>query len=266
LQVRKQDIWHLVTLGFAFMGSALFAQMSALAARTIIVRHLGLDAAGQFHAANAIAMSLPSLVLVSMGTDFFPRAAAAKSENEARVLTEMQIKTALLFSLPLLCALLTLGQLGINLLYASKGFDSAAQLLSWMTWGVFFRIIAWPLGYWLMARGSSRAMITVDLASCLVAMILPLILIPHFGIKGAAAAFSAGCLAYACILIWAVRLRTGCWLSGGLFVWCALSAAVLALAQLSVAPLQGQYWGAIPTAIVTVGCSVISYRLAKQKN
>jgi len=265
VEARKEDVWQLVMLGTAFMGSALFSQVSVLLVRTIIVRHLGLDAAGQFHAANAIAMSLPGLVLASMGTDFFPRVAAAESELVARRLTELQIKTALLFSLPLLCGLLTLGPLAIRLLYDGQGFDHASQLLSWMIWGVFFRVIAWPMGYWLMARGSSAAMIGVDLASNLLAATLPLFLMPYFGLKGTAAAFSIGCLAYACILMWVVRLRSGSWISGGVLAWCALAAAVLVLAQLSVAPFQGEYFGVIPTAIVTIACAAVSYRLAKRK-
>ena len=265
IEGRKDDIWQLVVLGTAFMGSALLSQASVLLVRTIIVRDLGLDAAGQFHAANAIAMSLPGLVLVSMGTDFFPRVAAAESEIAARRLTELQIKTALLFSLPLLCGLLTLGPLAVRILYDGQGFDRASQLLSWMIWGVFFRIIAWPMGYWLMARGSSAAMMGVDLASNLLAATLPLFLMPYFGLKGAAAAFSIGCLAYACILLCVVRLRSGTWISGGVLVWCVLAAVVLVLAQLSVVPFQSEYIGVVPTAIVTIVCAAFSYRLVKRE-
>lgn len=266
VQACKQDVKHLVVLGFAFMGSALLTQISALVVRTIIVRYSGIDAAGHFHAANAIAMSLPSLVLVSMGTDFFPRVAASESEDGARALTEMQIKTALLFSVPLLCGLLTLGPLGIRLLYASNGFEAAVPLLAWMAWGAFFRIIAWPMGYWLMARGSSRAMIGVDVSSSLLGAIMPVLLLPYYGLVGAAAAFLIGCLAYAGILVCVVRLRSGSWFSRVLFIQCALAATVLVLAQMSVAFFQGEYWGIIPTAVVTISCAVISYRLAKQKN
>jgi PST family polysaccharide transporter len=266
VQASKQDIKHLIVLGFALMGSALFSQLSVLLVRTIIIRYSGLDAAGHFHAANAIAMSLPGLVLVSMGTDFFPRVAAAESETDARIQTEIQIKTALLFSLPLLCCLLTLGRLGIRILYANEGFDAACPLLAWMVWGVFFRIIAWPMGYWLMARGSSGAMIAVDFISNLLATILPLILLPYYGLAGAAAAFFIGCLSHALILFFVVRLRSGSWLSSNILGWGALSATLLVMAQLSVAPFEGEYWGAIPTALIAVFCVIVYYRLAKDKN
>lgn len=262
----NQDIWQLVSLGAAFMASGLFSQISVLVVRTSIVHHLGLGAAGLFHAANAVAMSLPSLVLASMGTDCFPRLAAAESEDDARRLTETQIKTALIFSLPLLCILLTLGQACLRLLYASKGFDDAAPLLSWMTWGVFLRVIAWPMGYWLMARGSSSVIIGVDALSTFLACALPLVLLPHYGLTGAAAAFFAGCLAYACILLVIVRVRIGAWLSFGVFGWCAMAAFVLALAQMSVASCSADYWGVIPTALVTLGCVTISYRLLRKRD
>jgi O-antigen/teichoic acid export membrane protein len=135
-----------------------------------------------------------------------------------------------------------------------------------MIWGVFFRIIAWPMGYWLMARGSSSSMIMVDAISNLLAAILPILLLPHLGLVGAAAAFFIGCLAYAGILVLVIRLRSGSWLSRDVFGWGVLAAVVLVLAQLSVASFHGEYWGIIPTAIVTISCATISYRLAKQQN
>ena len=108
-------------------------------------------------------------------------------------------------------------------------------------------------------------MMGVDLASNLLAATLPLFLMPYFGLKGAAAAFSIGCLAYACILLCVVRLRSGTWISGGVLVWCVLAAVVLVLAQLSVVPFQSEYIGVVPTAIVTIVCAAFSYRLVKRE-
>jgi O-antigen/teichoic acid export membrane protein len=98
------------------------------------------------------------------------------------------------------------------------------------------------------------------------ATILPLILLPYYGLAGAAAAFFIGCLSHALILFFVVRLRSGSWLSSNILGWGALSATLLVMAQLSVAPFEGEYWGAIPTALIAVFCVIVYYRLAKDKN
>ena len=117
----------------------------------------------------------------AMGADFFPREAAAKDEAEARGITEKQILAGLLLGVPLIVALLTLGPLSIRLLYADT-FDAAIPLLAWMAWGVFVRLVAWPLGFWMMARRSPRAFIVVEGAACLISLALPLVLMDRMGL------------------------------------------------------------------------------------
>lgn len=258
----SEDVRGLISLGGALMATSLLTQGSAYLARLLIIRHSGLEAAGYFHAANAISMSLPGIVLVSMGTDFFPRVASAKTETDARLHTETQIRSVLVLSLPLVCAFLTLGDLCVQLAY-DQGFEQAAVLMPWMMWGVFFRLIAWPLGYWLLARGSAKLMIGVEAASNILAGLLPAILLPYYGLTGAAAAFLLSCAAYCIILLVAVRLRSGGWLGMGTIIWCLTAAGILSLAQFSVAGLAGRFWGLIPTMLIAGACAYISRRMFK---
>jgi enterobacterial common antigen flippase len=155
------DLGRLVKLGGALMLVGWLGQLSAYVVRLAIVRSEGLDAAGYYQAAFTISGSLPGFVFAAMGADFFPRVAAAKDEEEARQITEKQILAGLLLGVPVIIGLLTLGKLCVHLLYANS-FDAAIPLLTWMTWGVFVRIIAWPLGFRLLARGSAKAMITIE--------------------------------------------------------------------------------------------------------
>jgi PST family polysaccharide transporter len=264
VEVRGQDIRSLISLGGALMASSLLAQASAYFARLLIIRQLGLAEAGHFHAANTIAMSLPGIVLVSMGTDFFPKVASAKCEKDARQLTELQIRTVLLLSLPLVSGLLTLGNVCIRVVYA-EGFEPAAAIMPWMIWGVFFRLIAWPMGYWLLGRGSAKLMIGVDVATNMIAGLLPALLLPRYGLVGSAAAFLLGCIAYAVVLIFAVRWKTGGWIGFVTLCWATLAGATLALSQWVTSALGGDYWGAIPTVLITAACAYISLKLLRQK-
>ena len=263
--INSEDVRSLIGLGGALMVTSLLTQGSAYVARLFIIRQSGLEAAGHFHAANAIAMSLPGIVLVSMGTDFFPRVASARTETEARQHAEIQIRSVLVLSLPLVCALLTLSDMCVRVAY-DAGFEQAAALMPWMMWGVFFRLISWPLGYWLLARGSAKLMIGVEAASNLLAGFLPALLLPRHGLTGAAAAFLLSCAAYCFILIIAVRLRSGGWLGMGTTLWCLTAAGVLALAQFSVAGLPGAFWGLVPTVLIAGACAYASSRMLRATN
>jgi len=258
----ESDIRYLLQLGGALMIVGWLAQLSAYVVRLIIIRDHGLEAAGYYQAAFAIAGSLPGFVFIAMGADFFPRISAARDEKEAAHLAEKQIQAGLLLGLPLLAGLLTMGKLCIHLLYANS-FDAAIPLLSWMVWGVFLRLIAWPLGYWLLARGSAAAVIASETIGNTVMVVLPLLLIPYFGLTGAALGFCISYVIYAGLMIAIARRRSGIWLSAP--TWLSISAAtsVLLLAQFSVSHAEGLYWGLIPTAFIALGC-FWTYRRALQ--
>lgn len=254
--VERDDLRQLAKLGGALMVVGWLGQLSAYLVRLAIIRQEGLDAAGYYQAAFAISGSLPGFVFAAMGTDFFPRVAAAKDEADAQMLCEKQIQAGLLLALPPIAALLTLGQVCIHLLYA-RGFDAAIPLLSWMVWGVFLRLLAWPLGYCLLARGSARAVIVVESAAVVLLVLLTLVLVPALGAVGAAMAFFASYVVYAVVMLAVSHRRSGRWLSATTLGWFAAAAAVLGFSQWVVSLLGSPYWGLIPTALLSVLCAWI---------
>jgi PST family polysaccharide transporter len=255
----SSDIRTLVRLGAALMAVAVLGQLSAYVVRLILIRSHGLEAAGYYQAAFAIAGSLPGFVFTAMGTDFFPRVAGVKTEAEAQELCEKQIQAGLLLALPLIAGLLTLGQVCIHLLYA-RSFDPAIPLLSWMIWGIFLRLLSWPMGYWLLARGSSRAVIIVESTASIIAALLPLLLVPIYGVTGAAIGFFVGYVAYATIMLAASRKRSGRWLSLKTLGWFLLCAGFLGFSQVAVTLFEGPYWGLVPTGTAAIICAWIYFR------
>jgi PST family polysaccharide transporter len=243
----------------------LLSQLSAYVARWIVLRHFGLESAGHYQAALAIASSLPGFVFAAMATDFFPRVAAARDEAEARSLVEKQIQAGLLLALPLLAALLTMGRVCIHWLYTADQFEPAIPLLTWMVWGVFFRLVSWPMGFWLQARGSNRTVIVVELISNLILGLLPWVLIGPLGLVGAAIAFAAGYVAYAVLMLVVMRWRTGHWIGARTWAWVGLAGLALAVAQWSVASAVGDFWGLIPTGILGLLCAGIYYRTMRRE-
>jgi PST family polysaccharide transporter len=219
----------------------------------------GLAAAGYYQAAIAVAGSLPAVVFGAMGTDFFPRVAAAKNEAEARFLSEKQIQAGLLLALPLLTALLTMGAVGLRFLYDAR-FEGAEPMLAWMIWGVFLRLLAWPLGYWMLAKGSVRLVVIVEVACSIVMVILPAILIPLVGEVGAASSYLISYAIYSLVMLVVSKLRSGEWISAEVFAWFAIAALWLLFAQAGYNYLHGMWWGVSVTAISLLACSLVYYR------
>ena len=252
-KVEAADLRQLATLGGALMVVAWLGQLSAYLVRLAIVRQEGLEAAGYYQAAFAISGSLPGFVFAAMGADFFPRVAAAKDEAEARSLTEKQILAGLLLGVPLIVALLTLGELSIRLLYADT-FDAAIPLLAWMAWGVFARLVAWPLGFWMMARRSPRAFIVVEGAACLISLVLPVVLMGRMGLVGTAVGFFWAAILYAFLLVCLLCRGSAMTPGAGTVKAVFLAALAVCACQWLGALSDHLYFGLLPTTLAAAGC------------
>ena len=263
---RRSDLDALIKMGGGLVVIGVAVQLATYAVRLAIIRHAGVDLAdglvnaGYYQAAVAIAASLPALVFNAMGTDFFPLVAAAEDETTAKRLTERQIQAGLLLALPLFTGMVTMAQLGINLLYAAK-FEPATPLLVWMIWGVFFRLLGWPLGYWLVARGSMRTVVLIEVASNVIMAAVPIILLPWLGLVGAAIGYFVGYVIYTVTMILVARKRSGQWLCRRTLGYFMAAGAWLLSAQIFMGFAQSQYWGIIPTLFISIIC-ILLYRKA----
>lgn len=237
-QVDAGDLRQLATLGGALMVVGWLGQLSAYVIRFAIVRQEGLEAAGYYQAAFAISGSLPGFIFAAMGADFFPRVAAARDEAEARDITEKQIQAALLLGLPMVVGLVALGRWALRLLYADS-FDAAMPLLPWMAWGVLIRLMTWPMGFWLLARGSSRMVIAIETVGAIIASALPFLMLERFGLVAAGVTFALSSLAYGLILIVVFRHRSCGWFGIRTYVWSTTAVGALAMTHLAASYLDG---------------------------
>jgi antigen flippase len=257
----REDILALVRLGGALMVVGLLSQLAAYAVRLLLIQRLGLEAAGNYQAALSIPGSLPGFVFAAMGTDFFPRVAAAADETEAKGLVEKQIQAGLLLALPLLALLLTMGRTCIHLLYKDDPqFDGAVLVLGWMIWGVYLRVVSWPMGFWLLARGSSWAVIVVEGVASLVMGVLPWCFIGRHGLTGAGMAFFYGYLSYLGLMLLISRRRAGRWIDTFTLGVSAAAGGTLWLAAFVAEWLGGGWAGLAPVALVSLVCGWIYFR------
>jgi PST family polysaccharide transporter len=262
-KVEVADLRQLAKLGGALMIVAWLGQLSAYLVRFAIVRQEGLEAAGYYQAAYAISGSLPGFIFAAMGADFLPRVAAAEGESGARAVTEQQIQAGLLMGTPLIVTLLSLGDYCIRLLYAD-GFAASLPLLSWMTWGVFVRLVAWPMAFWLLARGSSRTMILIESASAILMTLLSVALLRSNGLEGCAMGFALGQVLYGALLVLVARRRSGGWFGSGTLGWVFVCVIICASAQFFSKFLPAGLISFLPAILSVIASALLYLRLLRR--
>jgi PST family polysaccharide transporter len=99
-----------------------------------------------------------------------------------------QAQVSVLLAGPGVLATLTFAPLVVALLYSSE-FGAAVGTLRWICLGMGLRVITWPLGFVVVAKGLQRLFIAIDLACAVVQLALAWILVQTFGLEGAGMAF-----------------------------------------------------------------------------
>ena len=151
----RRQLWELIRLGIVLMLSGLLSSGSLLVARSLVVQRLGMDANGYFQAAWGITMTYLGFVLGAMGTDFFPRLSAAiHDRGAANRMVNDQAEVAILIAGPIVLGMLSFAPSIVSLLYSSR-FDPAIPVFRWQLFGNLFKVMSWPLGFILLARGAS---------------------------------------------------------------------------------------------------------------
>lgn len=210
------DTWNrskrLMSLGLAFMWSALVTAGTSLAIRALIVRDLGIEASGMYQAAWALSGMFAAFILSAMGTDFYPRLTAVASDHaEVNRLVNQQTEIGTLLALPGVLGTLAFAPWVMRAFYSSD-FAPATALLPWFVIGVMGRVVSWPMGFILLAKGASRWFATTETVFGALHLVLAFVLLRSVGLTGVAIAFALLYSAYTAAMAVLVRQITG-------FVW-----------------------------------------------
>jgi PST family polysaccharide transporter len=235
--VERTHLDALVKIGGALMVVGWASQLSTYLVRMTIIRMEGIEAAGLYQAAFAIAGSLPGFVFAAMGADFFPRVASTTSEEDALKTTEKQITGGVILAAPLIGIILLFDREILSLLF-SRSFEAAALPMKWLTWGIFVRLLAWPLGFWMIAKSRPSVVVTVEVGAAVLLVALQAYLTQGDGLTGAGVGFLIGYVAYAAVLATLARIAAGRWLAGRTVGLLLVTALVLASCQLLAAMLD----------------------------
>lgn len=179
----------LLSLGLAFMGSGLVTQGTSYLIRIILLRQLGLDGLGLYQAAFTLSSIYIGVILTAMGLDYYPRLTAVSDSNAAcNLLINQQTEVGLLVAAPGIIATLSFAPFILEVFYSTK-FIGAYGILRWSIIGVFLRVISWPLGYLLLAKGKAKLFFITELAANVAHLIFIWIGTKILGLNGAGVAF-----------------------------------------------------------------------------
>ncbi len=145
----------LVTLGLAFMWTVLLAAVVDYATRALITHEISLAAVGVFAAAFRLSGMFVNFVLGAMGADYFPALTAVSNDHtKMREMVNQQTEIGMLLAVPGLLATIALAPWIIQVFYTGEFVQSSA-LLQWFVLGCLGRVIGWPMGFVVLAKGSS---------------------------------------------------------------------------------------------------------------
>ena len=208
LEVRR-EAWLLLRLGFAFMASGFMMMGAAYAVRAMILRIEGLDAAGLYQAAWTLGGIYVGMILQAMGTDFYPRLTNSIRDNQqSNRLVNEQAQVSLLLAGPGVIATLMLAPLLMIAFYSAK-FAAATNVLQWICLGMALRVITWPMGFIIVARGEQTIFFLTELAWTVVNVGLSIVCLKHFGLEGAGIAFFGSYVFHGLMIYPIVRRLSG---------------------------------------------------------
>jgi PST family polysaccharide transporter len=181
----------LVKLGLIFMVSALATQGSAFLVRLIIARELSVPDMGLYHAAWTLGGMYIGFIIQAMGTDFYPRLTGAASRPaECNRLVNEQAEVGLLMAGPGIMGTMALAPIVITF-FNSAAFLEATVILRWLCLGMLLRVIAWPMGFIVLAKGERKIFFWSEVLSAVGYVAFVAVGIKLFGLAGTGIAFFA---------------------------------------------------------------------------
>ena len=206
VQKKLEDAKKLLGLGIPIMFSALLGALSAYVVRLLLIRHFDMHGVGLWTAAFAFSGGLVSFILGAMTADYYPRLSAIAGDvGQVAEVLNVQTEVAILLALPALAATMLFAPFGIWLFYDGR-FDGAVIILRWSVYGVFGRLLGWPLGYVLLAQGRSKMFFLTELLVSVTYLVCLELGCRCWGLEGSGIAFMINYGVYVPLMLVVMRM------------------------------------------------------------
>ncbi len=154
----------MIRLGLFTVIAGLATTGSMYLARIFISNRMGIDGVGQFQAAWNLSATYVGLILGAMGADYYPRLSAVNQDNVQVCKTvNEQTEISLLLAGPLIVGMICFMDLIVWLFYSNQ-FGQSINILLWQSLGNLLKVISWPMGFVLLAKGKGRYFVFTELS------------------------------------------------------------------------------------------------------
>ena len=186
-----REVKGLLSLGLVFMATSLMTTAVMYLIMMLVMRQLGVGSVGFYQASTTLSSLYIGIILGAMGMDFYPRLTSVAADNNAcnRMVNE-QTEVGLLIAAPGILATLTFAPIIIQIFYSST-FTPAYEILRWQILGIGLRVVSWPMGFILLAKGKGKIFFWTELAANAANVALVWSGMAFFGLKGTGMAFFA---------------------------------------------------------------------------
>lgn len=258
-EVAKESA-SLLRMGIFLVASSMISNLVGYLIQVLIIHELKLGAAGLYQAASTLSTVYVGFVLTSMGADYYPRlTSASRDPVEVNRMVNEQTEVALLMAIPGILGTIAFAPYIIELLY-SQQFSPATPMLRWQIIGVLGRVIVWPVGFVLLAKGRGDLFLLSEALSHGSHLALIWVCVRLFGLLGLGIAFAMLYVVSGAIVLVIVSRLTGFrWTRTNLQIigWSLLSVAVVFIATTSVVP---HYLGLAIGGAITLAAGTIAFR------
>lgn len=190
-ETKKTEVYNADILSVAFpmlMTYAAFLVSNSADVFILKAYHVGTDSVGVYKTCTNISM-LAATLLVALNTTVQPKMTQLYTQKNIVEVERISVKSAKLvfwLSLPVFIVLMFFAK-QVMWLYG-KDFTMGALSLSIMTVGQVFNTVCGPVAQLLNATGYHKQFRNISFLGAVVNIVLNFILVPHYGIEGAASA------------------------------------------------------------------------------
>lgn len=189
--VKIKMSWHdtfvygkeMIKLGFFLSLQFLMSTIVIWIIRNYISNYGGIEEVGLYSAGTTIVASYIGLVFTAIATDYFPRLAATKSNDEMNVAVHTQAEITLLLLAPLVVAFLVFIKPVIILLYSDK-FLPIENMMYWAVGAVLVQAMGWALSHTLLAKAKPSYFFLNELAATVWGLPIKLLCYKYWGLTG----------------------------------------------------------------------------------
>ena len=180
----------MVKLGIVFMITGLLNVALSYVIMAVINRDFDVNAVGIYSAAYALSAGIMSLVISAMSSDYYPRLVGVVDDSSKAVrMVDEQLEIGVFLALPLLVGIYIFSP-QVVLIFYSQNFIDSIGLIEIFIFGSFARVIAWPMGFVVLAAGKKLLFLMLESTLLGVQILLVVYLIPLVGLDAVAFSFT----------------------------------------------------------------------------